>query len=149
VIVLAALLLIVVALLVAFVLTAGVDASVVLSSDWLNVEWDAPVPWLFLLGAVALFLAEIALAMLRSGARRGVNRRRELKRLREAERGRAAAPAGAPAAEGAVAEGAAAPADAASSEPVGRGSVPSTHEPDSDQRGTWHDDPSSGRHATP
>ena len=162
-IVLAVLLLLVVVAVVVFVLMSGVDQTVQLTADWLNLDWRPSALMVFLLGAVTLFVAEIALAMLRSGTRRSAERRRELKRLRDAERERAAAPVAAvrrderPAderpAEDRPAE------DRPADEPVA--DEPAATEPDDDrprypdQRvgydqtgtsgGTWHDEPG-GKH---
>jgi hypothetical protein len=89
-IVLALLLLVLVAAVVAFVLAQGVDQTVLFSADWIGFSWRPSIIVVFLLGALCLFAAELALALMRGGFRRGRNRRRELKRLRDAERQRAA-----------------------------------------------------------
>ena len=163
-IVLAVLLLLAVVAVVVFVLMTGVDQTVQLTADWLSLDWRPSALVVFLLGALTLFVAEIALAMLRSGARRSADRRRELKRLRDAERERAAAPVAAvrrderPANQDAADERAA-------DEPVTDEATATATEPDDDrphypdQRigydqtgtstpesgGTWHDDPG-GKH---
>ncbi|HEX5533869.1 MAG TPA: hypothetical protein VFX33_09035 [Actinomycetales bacterium] len=89
-IVLALLLLVLVAAVVAFVLAQGVDQTVLFSADWIGFSWRPSIIVVFLLGALCLFAAELALALMRGGFRRGRDRRRELKRLRDAERQRAA-----------------------------------------------------------
>ena len=89
-IVLALLLLVLVAAVVAFVLAQGVDQTALFSADWIGVSWRPSIIVVFLLGALCLFAAELALALMRGGFRRGRERRRELKRLRDAERQRAA-----------------------------------------------------------
>jgi hypothetical protein len=89
-IVLALLLLLLVAAVVAFVLAQGVDQTVLFSADWIGFSWRPSIIVVFLLGALCLFAAELALALMRGGFRRSRDRRRELKRLRDAERQRAA-----------------------------------------------------------
>ncbi len=56
-IVLALLLLVLVAAVVAFVLTEGVDQTVQLSADWIGFSWRPSVIVVFLLGALCLFAA--------------------------------------------------------------------------------------------
>jgi hypothetical protein len=89
-IVLALLLLVLVAAVVAFVLVQGVDQTVLFSADWIGFSWRPSIIVVFLLGALCLFGAELALALMRGGFRRGRDRRRELKRLRDLERQRTA-----------------------------------------------------------
>ena len=83
-IILAVLLLVVVAAVVAFVLIGGLEAAPAeMSVGALDVS--ASPLWFFVLGAVTLLAAELALALLRGGSRRKLAKRRELKRLREVE----------------------------------------------------------------
>ncbi|MFZ5870472.1 MAG: hypothetical protein ACOYXW_08110, partial [Actinomycetota bacterium] len=80
-ILLAVLLLVLVAAIVLFVVVAG-TAPVLLEWEELNLAWEPSALVVFLLGAVTLLLAVLALGMIRAGTRRRVERRRELKRLR-------------------------------------------------------------------
>ena len=157
-IVLAVLLLLVVVAVVVFVLMTGVDQTVQLTADWLNLDWRPSALMVFLLGAVTLFVAEIALAMIRTGTRRSADRRRELKRLREAERERAAAPVAAvrrdePAADENAAGERIVDQPAADEPAAAEPHDDRPHYPDQrigyDQTGTsggtWHDDPG-GKH---
>lgn len=96
-IVLAVLLLLLVALVVLFVVVTGTTGPVQL--EWAQISTTVSLTPLaiFLLGAVSLLLAELALTLLLRGNRKNAERRKELKHLRrvEAERARHAdAPAG-------------------------------------------------------
>ncbi|MFP5334719.1 MAG: hypothetical protein ACLGIV_05330 [Actinomycetes bacterium] len=90
-IVLALLLLVVVAAIVLFVVVSGSTETVRLEWDDMNLAWAPSALVVFLLGAVTLLLAVLALGMIRGGTRRKVEQRRELRRLREVEKERAAA----------------------------------------------------------
>lgn len=148
-IVLAVLLLVAVVAVVAFVLVAGVDQHVQLTADWLNLDWRPSVILVFLLGAVCLFVAEIALALLRAGFRRNIHRRRELKRLRQRDNQRAAAPE--EPAEGHHEPTAVTEHEPSPHEPIrgGRGAPQSPDDPPRTtqtpttvaDRGSWYDDP--------
>ncbi len=84
-IVIAVLLLIVVVAVVVFVVVTGSSGTVTMEWEQLNFYF-APSPLvLFLLGAVTLLVAVVAIAMLRSGSRRSLAKRKELKRLRKLE----------------------------------------------------------------
>jgi hypothetical protein len=87
---LAVLLLIAVAAVVVFVLVTGTTATAPMVWESLNLSWTPSVLIVFLLGVLTLFVAEVALAMLRGGTRRKMERRRELKRLRQVEKEKAA-----------------------------------------------------------
>jgi hypothetical protein len=89
-IVLAILMLVVVAAVVVFMLVTGATTSVPLEWDALSLSWAPSALVVFLLGALTLCLAELALAMLRGGTRRKIERRRELRRLRRVEKEQAA-----------------------------------------------------------
>lgn len=84
-VVIALLLLIVVAAVVVFVVVTGSSGTVTMEWEQLNFFF-APSPLiLFLLGAATLLVAVLAIAMLRSGSRRSLAKRKELKRLRRLE----------------------------------------------------------------
>lgn len=83
-IVLAVLLLVAVAAVVIFVVVTGYDLGPT-PLIWGAVEVNASPIWIFLLGAVTLLVAEVALALMRRGSRRKMANRRELKRLRDLE----------------------------------------------------------------
>jgi hypothetical protein len=87
---LAVLLLIAVAAVVVFVLVTGTTATAPLVWESLNLSWTPSVLVVFLLGVLTLFVAEVALALIRGGTRRTIERRRELKRLRQVEQEKAA-----------------------------------------------------------
>jgi hypothetical protein len=76
---------------VLFIVVTGSTETVTLEWDQLNIFWQPSALLVFLLGAVALLLAGIALGLFRRGARKGIQRRRELKRLRESDAERARA----------------------------------------------------------
>ncbi len=84
-VVIALLLLIVVVAVVVFVVVTGASGTVTLEWDQLNMFFEPSPLVLFLLGAATLLLAVVAIAMLRSGSRRSMAKRRELKRLRRLE----------------------------------------------------------------
>lgn len=145
-IVLAVLLLLAVALVTVFLLVAGVDATVPLEWDALNLSWSASPLVLFLLGAVTLLAAMVALGLLRSGTRRKVGKRREIKRLRKVEK------------EQATTTGTSIPDDGADREQPSQEQAPTrVQDPvpdrtpdrpddasatrDRDARGSWHDAP--------
>lgn len=82
-IVLALVCLVAAAAMVLLMLTAGFTSTVVLETFAGDLQTRAF--WVFVAGALTLLLAEAAVAMLRTGTRRKVERRRELKRLRRIE----------------------------------------------------------------
>ncbi len=84
-VVIALLLLVVVVAVVVFVVVTGASGTVTLEWDQLNLFFEPSPLVLFLLGAATLLLAVVAIAMLRSGSRRSMAKRRELKRLRRLE----------------------------------------------------------------
>lgn len=96
-IVLAVLLLVLVAAVVVFIAVAGAGEPVLLTWDALNLRWEPTALLVFAAGAVTVVALGLALALLRSGARRSSDKRRELKRLRRAEQEGALPGAGAPA----------------------------------------------------
>jgi hypothetical protein len=83
VIVLAILLLIVAAAVVALMVAVGFTGSVRFGTFAGHVVTQ-PF-WVFLLGAVTMLIALLALSLLRRGTKRKVERRREIKRLRRVE----------------------------------------------------------------
>lgn len=89
-VVLALLLLILVVLLVVFMVITGSRGEVPLEWDQLNIAFSPSPLVLFLMGAVTLLLAVLALGLLRGGTRRGATKRKELKRLRQIETDRQA-----------------------------------------------------------
>ncbi len=101
-VVIALLLLVVVVAVVVFVVVTGASGTVTLEWDQLNMFFEPSPLVLFLLGAATLLLAVVAIAMLRSGSRRSMAKRRELKRLRrlEGEHGTPVAPGTATATRG-------------------------------------------------
>ncbi|HZI96754.1 MAG TPA: hypothetical protein VFD41_04425 [Actinomycetales bacterium] len=169
-IVLALLLLIAVVALVLFILVTGASETVLLESDQLNVSWEPTALVVFLLGAVTLLLAVIALGLLRGGTKRKVEQRRELKRLRKVEKENAAAgrdrpatdptpatrtqpaekhttpaqPTQAAPAQAAPAQGAPPPAPATPAQTPAT-QAPPTHPTETSsgasREGSWHDDP--------
>ncbi len=81
-IVLALLLLIAAAAMVVFIVVTGSTGEIPLEWDDMNLAF-APSPLvLFLLGALTLLLAVLALGLLRAGTKRSTEKRRELKQLR-------------------------------------------------------------------
>lgn len=84
-IVLAVLLLALAAAVVVFVVLTGASETASLTYDPLNIAWEPSVLVVFLAGAAALFLVELALALMRGGTRRRMEQRRELKELRKKE----------------------------------------------------------------
>ena len=84
-VVIALLLLVLVVAVVVFVVVTGASGTVTLEWDQLNLFFEPSPLVLFLLGAATLLLAVVAIAMLRSGSRRSMAKRRELKRLRRLE----------------------------------------------------------------
>lgn len=160
-IVLGVLLLIAVAVVTVFVVMSGAGQQTRLTSDMLNLDWRPSVLLVFLLGALCLLVAVVALSMIQRGTRRRVEQRRELKRLRNAERDRDSdrSPTGH---EGRSTSGTSERVvDVRGDDARKAGSKPETEarrptspdDPATDVRSstahrTWHDDPDAGRGST-
>jgi hypothetical protein len=84
VIVLAILCLVLAAAVVAAMILVGFTSTVTFTTSVGDIH-TRPV-WVFLLGAVTLFIALVGLSLLQRGTRRKVQRRREIKRLRQLEK---------------------------------------------------------------
>ena len=160
-IVLGVLLLIAVAVVAVFVVIAGTGQQTRLTSDLLNLDWRPSVLLVFLLGALCLLVAVLALSLIRRGTRRRVEQRRELKRLRNAERERDSDRSTSGRDARATSTTAERVVDVRADDGRNAGANPgpdtrrptSPNDPGTDVRtssapGTWHDDPDAGRGST-
>lgn len=95
-IILALILLLIVAVVVVLMVAAGRSDAIHVEIPYVDISWEATPLALFLLGAVTLILAVVALGLIRAGSRRKMAQRREIKELRKQARSTPSQPANIP-----------------------------------------------------